>query len=49
MSKDSKYIELEEELERWEDRWQNFTSDEKFKDWTIGILIFIARILLYRI
>ena len=49
MSVDPKYVELQQELKRLEDRFQNFTSDEQFKNLTIDILIFIARILLYKI
>lgn len=49
MSLDPKYLELQEELERWGSRYENFTFNEKFKQWVIGILIFIAKILLYKI
>ena len=38
----------EEILELYEERHRQFTFTENFKEWVIGLLILIARILLHK-
>jgi len=38
----------EEILERYEERHRCFTFNENYKEWVIGLLILIARILLHK-
>ena len=49
MSFDPKYLELESEVEAYEEGHRNFTFNERYKDWIISLLILIAKILLYKI
>ena len=49
MSFDPKYLELKAEVEAYEEEHHNFIFNERYKDWIIGLLILIAKILLYKI
>ena len=49
MSVDPKYLELRQELKEYENRHHYFTFNERYKEWVVGLLILIAKILLYKI
>lgn len=49
MSTDPKYEKLKEEVKMWESRYNHFTFNEKFKEWVIGLLVLIVKILIYKI
>lgn len=49
MSLDPKYLELKQELEEYEKEHCRFTFNERYKEWVFGLLILIAKILLYKI
>lgn len=49
MSLDPKYLELEQEVEAYEESHRRFTFNERYKEWVVGLLILIAKILLYKI
>ena len=49
MSLDPKYLELKQEVEAYEEGHHHLPFNERYKQWVIGLLILIAKILLYKI
>ena len=49
MSLDPEYLELKQGVEEYEEEHRRFTFNELYKERVIGLLILIAKILLYKI